>query len=138
MTRNVSFAGVLSAFPALSIAVTRRVWLPKPSRFVVKGERQERGFLASSLQRNREPGSVETKRKVGVRSLVRFGGRFLSFVFGGAVSGGGLVAQGVSVGTAALLRGEGVVIAKSVALSLVSSVASRSVGQPGVIPLVSD
>src|SRR6478672_10627909 len=130
MTRKESFAGERSALPAASIAVTRRVWMPKLSRFVVNGDRQERGFFPSSLQRNREPCSVDTKRKVGVRSLVRSGGRFFSLVFGGVVSPGGLVPQGNSVGTVELLRGLGVARAKSLALSSVSSIASRRVGQP--------
>src|SRR6476620_8163697 len=126
MTLKVSFAGEGSLLPEVSTAKTLSVCRPRVRRLVVKGEVQGRGLRRSSLQRKVEPASFALKRKVGVRSLVLLGGRFLNVVFGGVVSGG---THACSVGVVELFLGDGVPSAKSLALLSVSSAASSSVGQ---------
>ena len=76
-------------FPERSIARTRNLWKPRLRPEYVFGERHGNQGRASSWQMNRDPGSVEVKRKVARRLLVDRGGAAVMRLFGATVSGGG-------------------------------------------------
>ena len=85
--RQVFLAGVLSRFPALSIARTWKVWLPFLRLRYVFGEPQLLKAPRSSLHWKREPFSVEANLNVAVRAVVRAAGPLIIRVFGATVSG---------------------------------------------------
>jgi hypothetical protein len=85
-TLNVRSAGVGSTLPARSIARTRKMWEPSESAGDVLGELQKEKAAESKRHWKLEPGSLEAKVKVGVRSLVGPAGPAVIVVSGTAVS----------------------------------------------------
>ena len=113
--------------------------MPKESLLVVNGEVHRLYLLPSSLHWKVERASSERNRKVGVRSVVRWGGRLLIVVWGGSLSPPPPPPpQAVSVGGVEFGRGVRGVGEKSALLSLVSSAASSRVGHPAAIERVID
>jgi hypothetical protein len=58
------------SFPAASIALTEKLWVPFERREVVNGELQVLNEFASTRHWKVEPASFEVKEKVGVGSWV--------------------------------------------------------------------
>jgi len=81
------FAGVRSALPALSIAVTLSRCRPGSSFLRRYGDLQALAFFASSLQTNLDPASDDLNLNFARVALVVFGGVFVILVLGGVRSG---------------------------------------------------
>ena len=79
---HVWLAGLVSVFPAGSVARTAKVWLPSPSAAVVCGLVQALQLPPSMRHSKLEPGSEELNENVGVASLSSPGGAESIVVFG--------------------------------------------------------
>lgn len=69
-----------------ALARTRKVWLPNDNRQVVNGDAQARHNPPSTLHWKVDPGMLDVKRNVGVRSRIRPDGPAVMVVCGGDVT----------------------------------------------------
>jgi hypothetical protein len=87
---NVRLAGVESAFLALSIARTSKLWAPAESGaeavWLAPGPEQGANARESKRQAKLEPDSLDPKVNVGVASAVEPEGPDVTVVCGGTVS----------------------------------------------------
>src|SRR5436309_14209036 len=83
---QVKLAGVASTLPAVSMARTWKVWLPRAGERWVGGLVQSLKATPSSLQSKVLPALVAVKLKLAVVLLVRAGGLAVMVVAGAVVS----------------------------------------------------